>query len=247
MLILTYHSVNNGRKDDLAVTVENFKKQMRYFYEKGYRTVSLTQVIEKRNLAKRPLVITFDDGYRDNYTNVYSILKRYDFSAIIFLVTEYIGTKKLFKPEKHITRYGGREKSYHFLNWAEIREMSDNGIEFGSHSISHPHLTALTQEEIKREILDSKLKIETMIHKSVKFFSYPYGDFNGRIQKILKECGYKGAVVTPYGRLKEGRFSLRRVGIYRKDNMLRFRFKISTWFNILRRMRSVGIHKMQSL
>ncbi|MBA7597475.1 Poly-beta-1,6-N-acetyl-D-glucosamine N-deacetylase [subsurface metagenome] len=180
MLILTYHSVSNRRQDELAVSVENFDRQMKYFYKKGYRTISLAQAIEKKDLSSKSFVITFDDGYQDNYTNAYLILKRYGFSATIFLITGYIGTDRFFKPERYIERYGGREEDYRFLNWEEIREMSNNGIEFGSHSITHPSLTSLSRKEAWREIKDSKLKIEAMIQKTIKFFSYPYGDFNGR-------------------------------------------------------------------
>ncbi len=247
MLILTYHSVSNRRQGGLAVSVENFDRQMKYFYKKGYRTISLAQAIEKKDLSSKSFVITFDDGYQDNYTNAYFILKRYGFSATIFLITGYIGTDRLFKPERYIERYGGREEDYYFLSWRAIREMSNNGIEFGSHTISHPHLTRLSYQEARKEIQGSKKQIEEEIGTKIIFFCYPYGDFNGRIQKILKECGYEGAVVTPYGRLKEGKFSLKRVGIYRKDNMLRFKFKVSPWFDGLRRMRNVRIHRMQSL
>lgn len=253
MLILAYHTINSRRRDDLAVSINNFERQLNYLSKKGYHTVSLAQIIkslkEKRTLLGRPLVITFDDGYRDNYTNAYPILKRYGFSALIFLTTEYIGSDKLFQSPEHIKRYGGKEEDYRFLNWEEIKEMRDNGIEFGSHTISHPHLTRLSYQEARKEIQGSKKQIEEKIGTKIIFFCYPYGDFNNEIVDLVKKSGYLGACIT-YGPPQNdlGEYGLNRVGIYRKNGMLTFRFKLrggQNWLHTqLRRLRvkRLGMH-----
>jgi len=216
--ILAYHKVNDSGTGALDVPVKNFEQQMEYLKIHRYNVISLDELVEKlRNkkmVKEKSVVLTFDDGHRDNYTFAYPVLKKYNFPATIFLTTSYIGSKD-------------------FLSWEQIGEMSGekfpekNRISFGAHTATHPHLTRISLENARDEIKKSKEIIEDKTGILCSYFCYPYGDMNEEIKKIVQECGYIAAVVTPpRSGIKEDIFCLKRVGIYRHTTMLQFRLKL---------------------
>jgi len=184
--ILVYHKINyykSGLKS-LYVRPELFDKQMRYLKNRGYKTVSLNRIVElinnKQKFPKKIFTITFDDGYEDNYIYAYPILKKYGYTATIFLATKYIGKEHIYpgqSPEKHLS-----------IN--EIKQMLDI-IEFYSHSYSHPDFTKLSRKKIKDELIKSKKEIEKITAKNVDIFCYPFGKYNNTTIEILKQTGYK--------------------------------------------------------
>lgn len=238
--ILAYHSVSSNRKDALAVTPQNFEKQMDYLHKKAFNIISLDKCVEffkqGRNLLKKTVCITFDDGYKDNYENAFPILKKYKFPATIFLITDLIGTNKNLEPELFIEKYGRNQEDYACLTWEEIKKMQSHGISFGSHTLTHSHLTEIPMEIAKKEIKDSKTLLEMNLLKKIEYFCYPAGYFNEEIIKIVQDTGYKGAVITPnHIKFKNSLFTLKRIGIYRHDNIFRFKIKISSLFTIVRK------------
>ena len=167
-------------------------------------------------LRGRDVMITFDDGFENVFSVARPILQKYGWRATIFLITDKIGNKD-------------------FLSWEQILQMKKEGFSFGSHTCSHPNLTLLPPEEAKREIVDSKKIIEEKLDKRIEFFCYPYGKFNKEIEKIVKEAGFLGAVITPSGPgVKESPYSLKRVGINSNNSMSVFKFKVSGVFSWLR-------------
>jgi len=188
-VILMYHSVGwNGKL--FTVNPEDFERQMKYIKKEGFRIIDLMELAEltkKRSNLAKTLVITFDDGYEDNYINVFPVLKKYSIKAIIFVVTAYLGqtiaasdgvTLKILSPE-------------------QIREMSVSGlIEFGAHGHEHIKLTKLSQPEIEYELKTSKQTLADILNKEVYAFAYPFGRIDdsikaavGRYFKIA--CGVK--------------------------------------------------------
>jgi len=125
-----------------------------------------------------------------------------------------------------------------FLSWEEVIRLKEEGFSFGAHTRSHAVLTSLPLEQARREIKESKKTIEEKLGVPVEFFSYPYGEFNPGIRAITEEAGFLGAVITPAGPgLKEGPYSLKRIGINRNNSMLVFKIKISGVFSWLRERR----------
>jgi len=232
MLILAYHSVNPNRQDALSVHPDIFAKQMDILRQK-YEVVTLDSLIqalaEHRN-TDRMAAITFDDGYRDNFLYAYPLLRERNLPATIFLIASYIGT------DKTLGNPGGiKVEDYRFLSWEEVKEMGRYGISFGSHTFTHPWLTHISRDEAVHEIRGSKTFLEEKIGAPIEFFCYPFGDFNEAIKEIVINSGYRGAVITPSKPLKAGDlYALKRVGVYRHNSLLAFRFKISPYFAAMR-------------
>jgi glycosyltransferase involved in cell wall biosynthesis len=238
-LILAYHGINDlveeefsrveygQRKYDLKklrVQPDLFEKQMAYLYYNGYRSITLDKIIKYRRKglkhSPKSFVITFDDGFRDNFTFALPILKKYGYTATIFLVTDKINES-------------GKNKQY--LSWDEIQQMHREGFSFGAHTCSHSSLTQLTIDEAKTEIEESKRTIEENLQFKVNFFSYPYGDFNSGIQTLVEKAGFLGAVVTPHGPgINNGLYSLKRVGVNAFNPMWVFKLKVKGIFSWIR-------------
>ena len=185
-ITLAYHRINDKvAPSDWSVSVKNFAEHMEYLTG-NCEVVGHSQLIANSESLmvsnKKPrIMITFDDGYRDNYLNAYPILKEFGFPAIIFLITSMIGTDKKRQRYKHMP-------TPDMLSWPDINEMADNGIDFASHTYSHPHLPELSYEEQKKEIMQG---VEAVGSNDV--FAYPYGEYNQDTLKILRELGIKRA------------------------------------------------------
>ncbi|HOX54234.1 MAG: polysaccharide deacetylase family protein [Candidatus Omnitrophica bacterium] len=206
--ILMYHHVDGANKstDSPTVSKENFAKQMELIHKKGYNVISLDALVDatlnKKRLARNSVVITFDDGYKDNYTNAYPDLKKYNFPATIFIITGKIG-------------------QIEYVSWEDILEMSKNNISFGSHSRCHRYLPDLEEGEVKKSVVESKKDLEQKLNTEVKYFCYPLGGFSDRIIKIVQEAGYKGACTTNKGgnRFNTDTYSLKRIKMKDADIM----------------------------
>jgi len=230
--ILMYHSVSYN-KVFFTVKPENFRRQMDYLYQNKYNVISLSELINflknKKEIPQKTVVLTFDDGYEDNYFNVFPILKGYNFPATIFLATGFI--------EKEIPN--SAKIPLKTLDWRQIKEMHNSGlINFKPHTVNHPKLTQISLEEAKKEILDSKRIIEEKLNKKCKFFAYPYGKYNQEIIKILKENGFEGAVTIKEGLVsaEDDLFSLKRNSINSQTTFSQFKGKLNLSVDIFRKI-----------
>jgi len=224
LTILTYHSINDEINPDETVTPEEFEKQLQYIKE-NYKVISLEDAVEylQTDIKKisDSIVITFDDGYSDNYHNAYPLLKKHNFPATIFLISDLIDDK------------GGK-----YLSQSQIHEMMDNNISFGSHTISHRILTGLRNEEIIGEIRDSKDILESQLGNKINSFAYPVGtraDFDDTTVGIVKEYKYTYACSNVYGMNDENSdiFALKRIGIETTDCFFLFKQKLDGALNIM--------------
>jgi peptidoglycan/xylan/chitin deacetylase (PgdA/CDA1 family) len=231
--ILMYHSIVDDYEDTVSyygVTtgVARFSSHMEYLKSEGYHVLSMARVIEM--LAKggpcdsdMPCVaITFDDGYRDNFTNAFPILKTHGFPATIYLATAYVGDRR--------QAFKGRE----CLTWDEVLEMQHEGIEFGSHTVNHPDLRSLDGNRIRNELSVSRDIIEQKLGCPVKAFSYPYAfpevdlEYVARLKNIIAESGYASCVTTILGRVRAGDdpFLLKRLPVNSGDDVSFLQAKI---------------------
>ncbi|MFQ3548880.1 MAG: polysaccharide deacetylase family protein [Armatimonadota bacterium] len=172
-----------------------FEKQLAYFEKNGWQSVPLEKIKNTSQdfcIEHNRLAITFDDGYLSVYKHAIPILKKQNYNATIFVVANTIGGINEWdkavgdKTEKMMTR-------------AQIREICNMGFEIGSHTLSHAHLLTLSDKEAFEEITASKNKLEDIIGKEVKSFSYPYGEYGEREVQYVKSAGYKYAVSTKKG------------------------------------------------
>ncbi len=170
----------------------------------------------------KSVVITFDDGYMDNYESALPILREYNFPATVFVVSSLVG-----KTNNWMRADGYPEKP--LMGWHEIEKMKGNGITVGSHTVNHYHLSHLSLEDAKREIEDSKKFLEDKLGIPINHFAYPHGDMNESIMNMVKEAGYRTACLTRSGfNSKElNLFELRRLEIYGTDSIWQFAIKLT--------------------
>ena len=185
--ILAYHNFTKDEGSSYDMNIVEFEKQMDYLAAHNYSVISLSELLKGLKTGQLPpksIVITIDDGFKSTYTLAYPVLKKYNFPATLFLYTNFI------------------EKNNSSLTWEEIREMTKNNIEIGSHTLSHCNLLKYKKNEnyetylarIRREIFLSKEILEDKIGRKVKFFAYPYGAYSSTIKDLAIQAGHEGIV-----------------------------------------------------
>lgn len=239
MPVIMYHRVIKDESEKgvhgTYVTVEQFEEQMKYLKKKGYETVTFKDLLNNRykqrfDKDKKWIMLTFDDGYKDNYENAFPILKKYQFKGIIY-VLDGIEYNKW-----DVDNPGNPEKRFTLMNQEELLEMQNYGIEFGGHTSTHPRLADLSIENVKSEIINSKSNIEKIIGRELLSFAYPYGSLNEEVKKIPQEAGYKFAVATDSGSIvfSDDLFEIRRIGIFPTNNLFNFKRKVSGKYNFIK-------------
>lgn len=204
VMVLNYHKIENVH-NSLAVPPQDFDTQMNYLQENGFNTITPDELYASLSgnaeLPDNPVLITFDDGYLDNYQNAYPILKKYNFKATIFVISGYLGVQP------------------GYFNWDQAREMDANGINIQSHTVNHRSMTDLTDEELIAELVESKKKIETELGHPINFMAYPTGTYNLHIAQLVKDAGYLGAFTIKYGNVDKGSnvFALERIPIFHTE------------------------------
>lgn len=220
--ILAYHKVQN--ESDLTVTRvtrAQFEKQIQYLFESGYRSTSIEQFIKfPAEVGVRSVIITFDDAYASVYENALSVLQKYNFTATLFVITDFVSSWNSWD-------YNLRSKARH-CTWRQISGLVAEGWEIGSHSASHRNLRSLSDKELLYELRKSKAEIEEHIRKPVQIVSYPYGKFDARILRLAKMAGYLGGCTLGYNYPDNQHFpyALFRRGVYSFEPFKLFKLKL---------------------
>ena len=203
--VLAYHRVGYTA-GGLTVTPERFNDDMQALQDRGYCTISLEQFqnfMDDRNveMPEKPLLITFDDGYLDNFTNAYPILRKRGMLATFFVITDMLWTKERLAPEN-------------------IVEMAQGGMSFGSHTATHRALGELERASIYDELANSKATLESILGRVVNAIAYPRGSYNEAVVGIAQNMGYiTGFTVREGICLKDSPdFELRRIPVFGYDN-----------------------------
>jgi peptidoglycan/xylan/chitin deacetylase (PgdA/CDA1 family)/glycosyltransferase involved in cell wall biosynthesis len=174
-----------------------------------------------------PLILTFDDGYEDFYREVFPKVSPMGLKPLVFVVVDQIGGVNLWDQA-----YGVRPQRLLTLN--QIREMHRHGVQFGSHSLTHPSLPQLSDNELRREVADSKSRLEDLLGSEVTSFAYPYGDVDARVRAAVAEAGYRFAfTVNPGRNLWDDRFALKRIEVSEQDSALSMGMKLRTGRNLM--------------
>lgn len=245
--ILMYHRISSDPEPRLRpyyrlnTTPVRFAEQMRFLRQQGYKTVDLLKALEllKANgFTRKHLVITFDDGYQDFYTAAFPILREHGFTATVFLPTSFIS----------IQRIAFREAPC--LTWDELRLMRQEGIRFGSHTVSHPKLVDLPWPQIHQELFESKRVLEDQLQEPVTTFAYPYAfpdghpGFAAGFSEALRETGYECCLTTRIGIASSGNnpFALPRQPVNDCDDLEFFSAKLAgayDWLAIPQKFRKL--------
>ena len=211
ILVLNYHKVDNT-DIPLSVSPEYFDAQLKYLIFHDYHSITPEQLMDYlengTELPKNPVLITFDDGYLDNYTYAYPILLQNGFRATFFIIPDLVGT----------TKY-----SLDYFDWEQAKEMLENGINIESHTLSHASLSKLSVQDAKNEIANSQKIIEDHLGKKPLFLAYPCGSYNSIITGLAQECGYRAAFTIRQGLvdIESDPYALERITIVRNDRVFR--------------------------
>jgi len=233
--ILYYHSID-GSGSVISTSPSQFLRQMQFLKRRRFQVLSLVQLTDllrtKEPLPSKTVVITFDDGYQNNYHYAFPVLQEFGFPATVFIATKYCGQTNDWP------QLGFVLPSLAMLSWAEIREMSRFNIEMGCHTHSHPNLVEAGPEETREEILLSKGILEEKVGNPVRFFAYPYGTADRPIKEIVAS-EFVAACSTQPGRVdhRSDLYSLERVDAGYGSHLLVYRTLISPACNAFFRAR----------
>ncbi|MGC8529476.1 MAG: polysaccharide deacetylase family protein [Leptospirillia bacterium] len=189
--ILYYHRVAPGVDPQTGVTPESFRRQVTLLADLGYRGVTLREALARAADSRgasgpSPIVLTFDDGYLDNYEHAAPILDEQGFRATIYFVAERMGGRVDWTEDP---LWGGHA----LMDAGKARELVEKGFEAGSHTLTHPDLAKLSEAEARREIAESRPRLEDHLSAPVTTFCYPYGSFLPIHAGMVREAGYDAA------------------------------------------------------
>lgn len=213
--VLMYHSIAYEKNNELRVPKEKFREEMQVIKDNGFTPITLDDLYshftKETALPQKPLIISFDDGYKDNYENALPILKEFGFKACAFVITCQI------------------DDSTDFMTSAMLKEMEANGVDIECHTVTHPHLSTLSYDKQLVELRDSKTKLEKLLNKKINYIAYPYGSYNSDTVKLTESLGYKMAFTTNEGPANkaQGMFTLDRVYVSNANSVDYFKKQIT--------------------
>ncbi|OXM86705.1 polysaccharide deacetylase [Paenibacillus rigui] len=214
--VLNYHSITTDPGNPATITPEKFAEQMHYLKEHGYTTLSLqqfTDVLEgKQPTPAKPVLLTFDDGYADNYEHALPLFKELDFHAVLFISPDTV------------------EDGY-FLNWEQIKEMHQAGWDIQPHGMTHPHLPRLKAADQAYQIVEARKQIEEQLGTAADIYCYPYGEWNAATLRVLREHQFRYAFTIEQGWTTpdQDALKLKRVFVNGEESLEQWISKLEKW------------------
>ena len=205
VMVLNYHKVVDEHMS-LSVPLADFEQHMKWLQEYGYTSITPEElynfIVNGSELPEKPVLITFDDGYKDNYTNAYPIMKKYGFKGTIFVVTGFLGVYD------------------NYLTWEQAGELAENGFSIESHTHNHKSMTEASDDDISKELAKSRDTLKEKLGVEADFIAYPTGTYNLHIAELVKEAGYKGAFTIKYDNASRDSnvYAIERVPIFHTEN-----------------------------
>ncbi len=226
MLSLCYHAVSKRWSAPLSVTPEALESQLSLIRARGYRSATFTDAVHSGD--RKTVCITFDDAFRSVHELAFPILHKLGFTGTVFVPTGFAGSEEpLAWPGIDNWRNGPFEDELMPMSLEEMRRLLDAGWELGSHTVTHPRLTALPDAMLAQELGDSKRDCEALFGVECTSLAYPYGDHDARVIAATERAGYRAAGTLPGPLHPATALRWPRVGIYHSDDTLRFRVKVS--------------------
>lgn len=230
--VLMYHRIVTEQPagdslTGLTVTARQFEAQLRSLQQRGFSTLTFREIDavarREQSLPARPILLTFDDGYEDNYSQAFPLLQQFGMNGVVYLVADR---------KRRTNFWDGDRPQVPLLSFAQVREMARHGIEFGSHTLAHPHLPSLSSSKAKEEIRRSKFVIEDLLGTSVVSFAYPYGEVSDEVKAIVADEDYRFAVAADNGPLVFYRdpYQIRRTQVFPWTGRVGFWKKTQPWY-----------------
>lgn len=206
--ILLFHHIDRHR-GKWHVTPQQFEKELAYLARAGYHTISMDTYLDaiqnNATLPTKPIILTFDDGYQDNFDNAIPLLQKYGMTGTFYVISGMVGNAA-------------------FMTWGELMTMEKDGMEIGAHTVHHPFLTRLPILKALSEIWLSKRDIQNHLGVDVRTFAYPYNDRNATVEELVRMSDYRDAVVVgPHrGDVYDDTFMIHRITIFQTEGVNAF-------------------------
>ena len=209
------------------ISPQRFRRLMRWFLAAGYQTVTTDQWL-KDSLPKKRILLTFDDGYDDLYSELFPFLMDHGLTAVIYLVVDRIGGTNEWDQQVGL-------RARNLLTWSQIREMHKYGVEFGSHTLTHPWLPSLSYDQLRREVADSKRRLEDALGVEITSIAYPSGGIDRRVRSCVAEAGYRlGFTLRPGRNWWNDPLCQRRAEVNEDTSVLDFAIQLRTGYGFTR-------------
>jgi peptidoglycan/xylan/chitin deacetylase (PgdA/CDA1 family) len=235
VLVLCYHAVSESWPAALSTTPQRFEEQLRWLVGAGYRGVTFEQAVAGER-GGRVVAVTFDDAYRSVLELAFPVMQRLGLPGTVFVPTAFAGKPGPMAWEGIDRWLGGpHETEMSCMGWDELRRLAGAGWEVGSHTRTHPHLTRLDDERLASELGESLTECSDGMGSPCRSIAYPYGDVDERVAAAAGAAGYRVAAALPKRLGGADPLAWPRVGVYHRDDLCRFRLKVSP---ALRRLRS---------
>ncbi|HWE08015.1 MAG TPA: polysaccharide deacetylase family protein [Solirubrobacteraceae bacterium] len=227
VLVLCYHAISPTWTAGLSVTPEALKAQLTTLVRAGWRGATFSDAVT-RTPWRRTLAVTFDDAFASVLDRAYPILTDLGLPATAFAPTAFISDDRgrLEWPGIDMWTRTGSGSELVSMSWDELRFLAAQGWEIGSHTRTHPHLTELDDETLRRELEGSRQECSAGLGAPCETLAYPYGDVDARVAEAAAAAGYAAAAALSSSLRPSGPHRWPRVGVYHDDHMLRFRLKI---------------------
>ncbi|MBS1493633.1 MAG: polysaccharide deacetylase family protein [Bacteroidetes bacterium] len=237
-IVLYHRVVKDNIKDSVVgiyVTEKIFEEQLAHLQKSKFKTITFIDVSKalkgNKTLSEKNIILTFDDGYEDNYDSAFPLLKKYNSTAVIFLVTGQ---------ESNVWDSHKNEPGAKLLSKGQVKEMYEYGIEFGAHTLNHAKLTEVKKNQLLKEIYNSKVFICRELQIPAISFAYPYGECNQMTKEVVKSLGFEFGVATDSGPLNflKDLYQIRRQIIFSHTSLFQFKKKISKWYPAYKKFKS---------
>jgi peptidoglycan/xylan/chitin deacetylase (PgdA/CDA1 family)/glycosyltransferase involved in cell wall biosynthesis len=235
--VLMYHKIPDAplaTKHQIYVTKEQFEKHLAYFKKRKLTPITFADYLKYasgelplREFPARPIILTFDDGYTDNYTNLLPLMQQYDYRGVLYLLGDFDVRYNQWDLAADPT-----EPRSDIMSRAQKQAFVAAGWEIGAHTLSHPRLTALPLPEAAAEIQRSKMALETALQTEIVSFAYPYGDLNDAVKSAVRAAGFALGVATDTGGLtiESDRMQVFRVNMFPNETTSSLFKKTSSWY-----------------
>lgn len=223
-LVLCYHAVSDSWPDRLSVGPRTLERQLRSLLRRGYRPAGADSVVGG---SGKLLHVTFDDAYR-SVANALPVLERLRLPATVFACSGFADGGRVLDVPELAMEAAAYPDELATMTWDALVSLVDRGVEVGSHTVTHAHLTRLSDAELVRELGESRERMEARLGRRCRYLAYPYGEEDARVRAAARAAGYAAAFGLPGNEHPVDRFSLPRVGVWRGDNVARFTVKTVT-------------------
>jgi peptidoglycan/xylan/chitin deacetylase (PgdA/CDA1 family)/glycosyltransferase involved in cell wall biosynthesis len=237
MPVLMYHKIPDApiaTKHQIFVTKENFARHLAYFKSRGLTPITFQDYQDfasgRRQLAefpRRPIVLTFDDGYLDNYTNLLPLMQQYGYRGVLYLLGDFAVRHNQWDLAADPT-----EPRADLMSEAQKQAFVAAGWEIGAHTLTHPRLASLPATEAAHELTQSRAELERRLGITILSFAYPYGDLSAETKRLAAEAGFTYAVATDSGgmHLEDDRMQIFRINMFPHESASSLFKKTSSWY-----------------